>query len=99
MKRSEMIQRMVENWFGLFPDEFPENNNVSEDIYNLTWNNMDKLLSTVEYYGMSPPGYMQPIPFELDGKQYPLIPGDFQNEKGIWCTPGVQEWEPEDEST
>lgn len=45
--------------------------------------------------GMLPPGYMKPIPFESDGKQYPLIPGDFKY-NGVWCTPGVNEWEPEE---
>jgi hypothetical protein len=47
--------------------------------------------------GMLPPGYMKPLPFESDGKQYPLIPGDFKNNLGVWCTPGINEWESEDE--
>jgi hypothetical protein len=57
----------------------------------------EEFLETIEKAGMSPPGYMKPIPFESDGKQYPLIPGDFPNARGVWCTPGVQEWEPENE--
>jgi ferritin-like protein len=52
------------------------------------------LVRKLEELGMEPPGYMKPIPF-INGKQYPLIPGDFQNDAGIWCTPGVNEWEPE----
>lgn len=56
-----------------------------------------EVLSLIEKRGMLPPGYMKPIPFEYDGKQYPLVPGDYKNEQGIWCTPGQHEWEPEDE--
>ena len=58
----------------------------------------DEILEGLEHMGMQPPGYMKPIPFEDDGKQYPLVPGDFKNNNGIWCTPGVQEWEDEDEA-
>lgn len=54
------------------------------------------ILHHLEFLGMLPPGYMKPIEF-FEGKQYPLIPGDFKNEEGIWCTPGFREWEPEDE--
>jgi len=56
----------------------------------------ENLLCHLEEKGMLPPGYLKPIPF-YDGYQYPLIPGDFKNEKGLWCTPGVCEWESEDE--
>lgn len=44
---------------------------------------------------MAPPGYMKPIAFDKNGKQYPLIPGNFKDENGIWCIPGVREWEDE----
>ncbi len=54
------------------------------------------VITYLEEMGMAPPGYMKPIPFEADGKQYPLIPGDFPNDKDIWCTPGVRQWEEED---
>lgn len=53
----------------------------------------ENILNWIEEKGMLPPGYMKPIPFEDDGKQYPLVPGDFKNKDGIWCTPGVNEWE------
>lgn len=52
----------------------------------------EKVLEVIEEAGMLPPGYLKPIPFE-SGTQYPLIPGDFQNDMGIWCTPGINEWE------
>lgn len=55
------------------------------------------ILKKIEDKGMAPPGYMKPIPFESDGQQYPLVPGDFKNDLNIWCTPGQQEWEPENE--
>lgn len=65
-------------------------------LYGLTMDSdwVEQILSTVEELGMLPPGYMKPIPF-VNGKQYPLVPGDFKNDDGVWCTPGVQEWEPE----
>lgn len=71
----------------------------SENEPNLTeYEATEQLLSVMEKAGMSPPGYMKPIPFDEVDIQYPLVPGDFKNEGGIWCTPGVQEWEPEDET-
>ena len=48
------------------------------------------ILEALENVGMLPPGYMKPI-----SGGPPLIPGDFKNEQGVWCTPGVNEWEPE----
>ena len=59
---------------------------------------LDGLLTFLEEKGMKPPGYLKPIPF-YDGKQYPLIPGDFKNENDVWCTPGIQEWEDETKET
>jgi hypothetical protein len=50
------------------------------------------ILDETDKIGMLPPGYLKPIP---DGC-HPLVPGDFLNDNGIWCTPGVQEWEPEE---
>lgn len=64
-------------------------------ISNSRENLIDFLLDTIELQGMLPPGYLKPIPFESDGRQYPLVPGDFKNDAGIWCTPGINEWEPE----
>lgn len=56
----------------------------------------EQILMFMEHLGMQPPVRMKPIPFESNGKQYPLIPGDFKNEEGIYCTPGSFGWEPED---
>lgn len=56
----------------------------------------DKILTRQEKEGMLPPGYLKPIPF-INGKQYPLIPGDFQNQQGIWCHPDQHEWESDTE--
>lgn len=84
MKRSEMIDKIrretEENW---------------DYEFSLSWIEADNLLKFIENLGMLPPEYMKPIPFH-EGKQYPLVPGDFKNDQGIWCTPGVTEWEPED---
>lgn len=49
------------------------------------------ILTQLEFMGMKPPGYMKPIPAD----ETPLIPGDIKNDAGIWCTPGIQQWEPE----
>ena len=88
MKRSEMINKLA--------DIVHENRRAtftvsSEDLAEM-------LLKAIEECRMKPPGYMKPIPFAEDGYQYPLVPGDFQNDKGVWCTPGQQEWESEDET-
>ena len=64
--------------------------------YETAENIARRALSICEEAGMLPPGYLKPISFE-NGKQYPLIPGDFLNVQGIWCTPGVNEWELEDD--
>lgn len=58
--------------------------------WNIAQEQAEIILNRIELEGMKPPGYMKPI-------DNPLIPGDFKNEKGQWCTPEVQEWEPEDE--
>jgi hypothetical protein len=54
----------------------------------------EQVLSRIEAIGMLPPGYPKPIPICQDGNYYPLIPGDFKID-GVWCTPGINEWEPE----
>lgn len=59
---------------------------------------ISEVLKEFELLGMLPPGYFKPIPFESDGKQYPLVPGDFKNKQEIWCTPEQHEWEPENET-
>ncbi len=90
MKRSEMVNKvafLVAQSKGNLPVS-------SNDLFIAS-----VILKELEKEGMKPPGYMKPIPFESDGNQYPLIPGDFKNDKGIWCTPGVQEWESEDDSS
>ena len=80
MKRSEMVERIQTL--------------IAFNMHNMP---LDKLatglLYCLEQMGMSPPGYMKPIPLDADGKQHPLVPGDFQNEAGVWCTPGQREWE------
>lgn len=88
MKRSYMVKFMQDEW--------------KKHVYNVasveesgTYKACDNLLKQMEKAGMFPPGYMKPIPFESDGKQYPLVPGDFKNNDNIWCTPGIQEWEEE----
>ena len=40
-----------------------------------------KVLKRMEDAGISPPGYMKPIPCDNYGRQYPLVPGDFQDEE------------------
>lgn len=94
MKRSEMVEHIKHELLDFF------------DIYGLTSDKAkpyvlkcrtEGLLDMLEGFGMRPPRYMKPIPFESDGTQYPLVPGDFK-ENGVWCTPVVQEWEPEDEN-
>jgi len=85
MKRSEMVKEIA-MLLGTMNTA-----NVSDKILKAE---ADWLLMMIEKQGMLPPGYMKPIPVEEDGKQYPLIPGDFKY-NGVWCTPGVNEWEPE----
>lgn len=84
MKRSEMLN-IIQTYIKCFEayQEIP----IEEKAL--------RLLNRLECEGMKPPEYMKPIPF-INGIQYPLVPGDFINKEGIWCTPGQQEWEPED---
>lgn len=88
MKRSEMQNKIIK--FIL-----DNKQNFNEIDFSVAYSFSDEILFLLEKEGMNPPGYMKPIPFESDGKQYPLIPGDFKNDEGVWCTPGIQEWEPE----
>lgn len=85
MKRSQMVLIIAES---LIEPHYPDDPEKEASC----------ILRRLERYGMLPPGYMKPIPIESNGKQYPLVPGDFQNDNNIWCTPGVNEWEPEDET-
>lgn len=82
MKRSEMIDLIYEEY-----------NNLSG---SLSKSSVEIILNIIEKAGMLPPAYMKPVKFESDGKQYPLVPGDFKNEQGIWCTPGHWGWESEE---
>ena len=82
MKRSEMVSHLLR--FLKSRDSCPVDIILADEI-----------LEYLEGNGMFPPGYMKSIPFESDGNQYPLVPGNFKDDKGVWCTPGVQEWEPE----
>lgn len=88
MKRSEVvsiIENIIETELIDYPNSFPGNKTVAEIV-----------LTELEKAGMLPPGYAKPIPICQDGKYYPLIPGDFKI-NGVWCTPGQNEWEPENE--
>lgn len=85
MKRSELVSKIKEYLSNFENDGFDEE--LEDDA--------DSLLYMIEKAGMLPPGYLKPIPFESDGRQYPLVPGDFKNDASIWCTPGINEWEPE----
>ena len=70
---------------------------MDEDIgYRLDDIEADHILFVLEKMGMKPPAYLKPIPFESDGKQYPLVPGDIKNNDGVWCTPGQFGWEDEE---
>lgn len=90
MKRSELVTRIEE--YLLHTQHLNIPCSLGSD-FNAAAN---ELVALIEQAGMLPPGYMKPIEF-FEGKQYPLIPGDFKNEEGIWCTPGIREWESEDE--
>lgn len=90
MKRSEMVLKLTKAYS--IRHVMVEGRYITPQVF------MDEILQYIEDLGMAPTGYMKPIPIESNGKQYPLVPGDFQNDKGIWCTPGVQEWEPENET-
>lgn len=88
MKRNQMVDNIYSSLTFFYSNkDYPEK--LQRQI-------ADYILDHIEDAGMLPPGYMKPIPFESNGKQYPLIPGDFKNEKDEWCTPGIHEWEPEE---
>ena len=55
MKKSKMAHLMTEHWFGLFPEEFPENMGIDEDMFLDVKEKMSKLLDLLEYKGMQPP--------------------------------------------
>jgi len=84
MKRSEMVN--------LIAKAFEYARWVDAD--NMDHYHADHLLLELEQTGMLPPAWMKPIEI-VDGKQYPLVPGDFKDDNGIWCTPGYHGWETE----
>lgn len=92
MKRSDILR--------ILEEALEKHTNISSSCCNLGINSesLSSVLGELEKAGMLPPSYMKPIEF-INGKQYPLIPGDFKNDKGIWCTPGQREWEPEESDT
>jgi hypothetical protein len=56
MKRSEMIECMVNHWLGAFSGfEKLADDELKEDIRDDTYENMSKLLALLEYKGMMPP--------------------------------------------
>lgn len=83
MKRSEFLEQLEEKLIDKWGYDM-----------NLTPAQLYTIIKLCEDLGMLPPAWMKPIPFH-DGKQYPLVPGDFKNDEGIWCTPGYHGWEDE----
>jgi hypothetical protein len=82
-----MVEQMVINWLGLFPDyQYRDDPSIVEH----TRENMSRLLFSLEHKGMLPPCALIPIPND----ETPLVPGDFKNDEGVWCTP-KHEWEKE----
>lgn len=55
MKREEILDKMTQFWFGMFPFEFPKDVGISEEDYNTVYSNMDKLLTNMEHWGTVPP--------------------------------------------
>lgn len=81
MKRSEAVGQMAGYLSGYhwYAEKHPS------ELLELA----QHVITALEKFDFAPPGYMKPI------QGAPLIPGDFKNEEGVWCTPGVREWEPE----
>lgn len=94
MKRSEMIQNIASEL-------------VCEQTNHISWDKAqevaERVLARIEKDGMTPPPSLKPIPYEtyykypdkVRSEQYPLVPGDFKDDNGIWCTPGYHGWEKE----
>jgi len=89
MKRSDIIKIIIDSF------NMPITIISTDSEKTIQQKRAEAILKSLEDSGMLPPGYMKPIPFEDNGEQYPLVPGDFKNEDDIWCTPGVNEWKKE----
>ena len=50
MKRSQMVDSMMKFWWGIFAEQ-----DLDPAMYDECHENMDKLLSYIEYKGMQPP--------------------------------------------
>lgn len=86
MKRSEMVMQLAGylSTYVWYEERHPE------ELLELA----EHVLNGVEKIGMSPPESLKPIPFDENGNQHPLVPGDLKNGVGIWC--GISnEWESE----
>lgn len=87
MKRSDAIKKLMTKVVS--PFEVIRKENYDSGEYE---RRAERLLEFIEKeLGMKPPGYMKPIPAD----ERPLVPGDIKNDAGVWCTPGIQQWEPE----
>tara|TARA_R110000868_G_scaffold66014_14_gene197074 strand:- start:4817 stop:5104 length:288 start_codon:yes stop_codon:yes gene_type:complete len=95
MKRSQMVEYIAEALLELYGGDEAEREEAREASKMHRLKTAHIALKAAEKNYMEPPGHMKPIPFESNGKQYPLVPGDFKNDAGIWCTPGQREWESE----
>jgi hypothetical protein len=101
VKRSEAFLKIRAD-IKLNPDVHLQSNRFQRG--EISWGRFTDFLaeaalnSVLENVKMIPPPSLKPVPFEDDGKQYPLVPGDIKNENGVWCTPGYHGWEPEDEA-
>lgn len=80
MKRSEMLSSIRNRLLGT---------EINHEMFE------HQILDVVEELGMIPPSSWKLVPFETDGKQYPLVPGDFKLDDGKWYTPGLHGWESE----
>lgn len=56
------------------------------------------VLDKIEQLGTAPPETWVLVPIESDGRQYPLVPGDFKLDNGLWYTPQQRVWDKEDET-
>ena len=58
MKRSQMVRKMVEQHLGMFPEQWVgENQGITQDIIDEVTENMSKILTMQEHYGILPPAY------------------------------------------
>lgn len=63
--------------------------------YLCTLEEGETVLNFLEKQGMAPPETFVLVPIESDGNQYPLVPGDFKLEDGLWYTPQQRVWDKE----